>query len=170
MRENPGEHIAVNKEFTPIPDELLESLESHGVEVKETITGFRLFDRLMLFPYVVNGPEGEYFLQVVPNYWAKKYWTAYPLWNPRALEYVSRKENFNVIFIYEKDILELGVDFVSKCIYEKINAPKRDSSLVSVENNEDTSTVEIFYDGLYMGELKYNKSETVISIPFEVVQ
>lgn len=125
-----GEHIAVNKEFTPIPDELLESLEFHGVEVKETITGFRLFDRLMLFSYVVNGPEGEYFLQVVSNYWAKKYWTAYPLWNPRALEYVSRKENFNVIFIYEKDILELGVDFVSKCIYEKINAPPKGTPLL----------------------------------------
>lgn len=159
----PGEHIAVNKEFTHMPYELIKSLSSHGVKVERSETRFRLYDQLMLFPYVVHAEE-DFYLQIVPNYWSKKYWSTYPIWNPRALEYVSRENNLNVIFIYEKDILSYGVDFISKCIYEKIYKPNRDESLVRVLHNENINKFSIEYNKEFVGSVDYLKSKTAIRI------
>ena len=159
----PGGHIAINKEFTPMPYELLNSLSLHGVKVEKSETRFRLYDRLMFFPYVVHAKE-DFYLQIIPNYWSKKYWSPYPVWNPRALEYVSRKNGLNVIFIYEKDLLSYGIDFVSRCIHEKIYKPYRDESLVKVIHDKKSNNLSIMYDNEIVGSASYSESKTSINI------
>lgn len=160
----PGAHITLNKEYTPMPECLLEELSNNGVTVEKSSLRFRLYDRLILFPHAVHGVDRDFYLQFVPNYWAKKNWNPYPVWNPRALEYVARNNDINVIFIYEKDIIEHGYSFVAQCISEKVLSPSRNKSLISIEHNPLQSTMTIFYDDRKVGELFYSSSRTAISI------
>ena len=160
----PGTHISLNKEYTPIPKELLEELDACGVMVERSPLRFRLYDKLMLFPHVVHTENQDFYIQFVPNYWAKKNWNSYPIWNPRALEYVARNNDLNIIFVYEKDICRHGYSFVAQCISEKVLCPSRDNSLVSIKHTPSQSIIEIVYDGEKVGKLYYVLSKTAISI------
>ena len=150
--------------FEPIPPTIINMLSLHGVDMQRSTQRYTVFDKTVLFPYLIIGSVQTFYPVYIPNSAARRSWELHPLGNPRAIEYAAKQCGIQPLLIFEKDIDMYGLDTVVYCISEKVNPVLRDKNKVSVSLNPHDQCIDIFFDSDVVGRANFTLSATAISI------
>lgn len=159
--------ITLNKEYIPLPEEFVITMNDRGYNIERSDLRFIKYDKPMFLPNKIVNNGIDFYINYFPNYVSRKTRDSRPLHNVLYFEQYCYAHNINFITLYEKDIVDLGVEHVVDCIIEKMKQishskyPENYKISYSLSNKE--SKICILNDDKYVGFVEYNLSNEIVN-------